>query len=128
VDIILWYLTRYAQKPRGGFPLKLDVRTAAEQNLREMAAKDPQFRSDLLKNPSGTLEKLFGGKLPGGVTVAVHEETPNQIHIVIPQTGTGAPASGAAAQPHAYCSHPGGGSWSSCGYELTCYGPTCNSA
>jgi hypothetical protein len=106
----------------------LDVRNAAEQNLREMAAKDPQFRSDLIKNPTGTLEKLFGGKLPGGVSVAVHEEAPNQLHIVLPPTtGTGAPA-GAAAQPHAYCSHPGGTSWSSCGYELTCYGPTCSSS
>jgi hypothetical protein len=106
----------------------IDVRNEAELNLRDMAAKDPQFRSELLKNPTGTLEKLFGGKLPAGVSVAVHEETPNQLHIVLPSITTGAPAAGAAAQPHAYCSHPGGTSWSSCGYELTCYGPTCSSS
>ena len=106
--------------------MKVDIRNTAEQNVRDMAAKDPNFRSELIKNPTGTLEKLFGGKLPEGVSVAVHEETPTQLHIVLPPTGTGAPAGG-PVQPHAYCSHPGGTSWSSCGYELTCYGPTCSS-
>jgi hypothetical protein len=70
---------------------------------------------------------LFGGKLPGNVCVHVHEESPNDLHIVLPSTTAAAAPSGGAVQPHAYCSHPGGTSWSSCGYELTCYGPTCNS-
>jgi hypothetical protein len=105
-----------------------NVRSQAEENVRSMAAKDPNFRKELLSDPNGTLAKLFGGKLPDGVSVKVHEESPNEIHVVVPAAGGGAQASdGGAAQPHAYCSHPGGGSWSSCGYELTCYGPTCNS-
>jgi hypothetical protein len=108
--------------------MKQSTRSQAEENVRSMAAKDPNFRSELLKDPNGTLSKLFGGKLPDGVSVKVHEEGPNEIHLVVPAAGSGAaPQSGGAVQPHAYCSHPGGGSWSSCGYELTCYGPTCNS-
>jgi hypothetical protein len=105
--------------------MKLDIRNVAEQNLRDMASKDASFRSELIKNPTGALEKLFGGKLPEGVNVHVHEETPSEVHIVLPAIGTGAPAK--SPGPLAYCSHPGGGSWSSCGYELSCYGPTCSS-
>ncbi len=108
-----------------------NVRSQAEENVRSLAAKDPNFRQELLSDPNGTLAKLFGGKLPDGVKVTVHEESPNEIHLVVPAAGGGAPqqegGAGGAVQPHAYCSHPGGGSWSSCGYELTCYGPTCNS-
>lgn len=109
--------------------MKTDVRTTAEENVRAMAAKDPAFRSELLSNPTGALEKVFGGKLPAGVKVKVHEETPDTIHLVLPPVA-GAPkgaAPNAAMSAMAYCSHPGGGSWSSCGYELTCYGPTCSS-
>jgi hypothetical protein len=106
---------------------KADVRRLAEENVRALAAKDPNFRKELVSDPNGALAKLFGGKLPEGVKVKVHEESPNEIHLVLPAQGAAAPKAGGAAQPHAYCSHPGGGSWSSCGYELTCYGPTCSS-
>lgn len=105
-----------------------NVRNQAEQNVRSMAAKDPNFRKELLSDPHGTLAKLFGGKLPDGVSVKVHEESGDEIHLVIPPASAGTQAgAGGAVQPHAYCSHPDGKSWSSCGYELTCYGPTCNS-
>jgi hypothetical protein len=106
--------------------MKSSVRDTAEENVRSMAAKDPAFRKELTSNPTGALEKLFGGKLPGNVKVHVHQESPTDIHLVLPAQGSAKQESG-GAQPHAYCSHPGGGSWSSCGYELTCYGPTCNS-
>ena len=106
--------------------MKNSTRSQVESNIQEMASKDPAFRSELLSNADGALEKLFGGKLPSGVNVQVHEEGPNDIHIVLPAQGQAAAPSG-AVQPHAYCSHPGGQSWSSCGYELSCYGPTCNS-
>ena len=41
-----------------------DRRTSVESRIREMAAKDPKFRSELQSNPNGALEKLFGGKTP----------------------------------------------------------------
>jgi hypothetical protein len=105
--------------------MKSTIRKQAEENLQEMAAKDPAFHKELLNNPDAAIEKLFGGKLPSGVKVHVHAEGPNDIHLVLPAAPSAAPAG--AVQPHAYCSHPGGHSWSSCGYELSCYGPTCSS-
>lgn len=104
-----------------------DTRYAAEDNIRKLAAKDPSFRQELISNPSGAVEKLFGGKLPGNVKVHVHEEKPGEVHIVVPAAAASKAAPGGAAQPHSYCSGGDGHSWSSCGYELTCYGPTCNS-
>ena len=106
-----------------------NVRDQAEANIRRMIAADPDFRRALLEDPTGTLGELFGGRFPEDVNVHVHEETPNDVHLVVPAVGAGRDADAAGGvQPHSYCSHPGGGSWSSCGYELTCYGPTCNSS
>lgn len=107
--------------------IKRNVRDLAESNIRDLAAKDPNFRKELLADPLGALAKLFGGKLPAGIKVHVHEESPTDIHLVLPSTAaTAPPSTAAAAQPHAYCSGSAH-SWASCGYELTCYGPTCSS-
>lgn len=96
-------------------------RTSVESRIREMAAKDPKFRSELVNNPNGALEKLFGGKLPEGTKIQIHEEAPNTVHLVLPPAET---ENKVADLSTCYNSNSGG-SWCSCGYELSCYGPTC---
>lgn len=95
-----------------------------ERRLGELATKDDQFREELKSDPGGTLTKLFGTRLPEHLNFQVHEEDPNTVHIVLP--GKQQLPEDAASRPHAWCpdsSH----SWESCGYNLTCYGPTCGS-
>lgn len=96
------------------------TRDSVEQRIIEMAQKDPQFRKELSSNPSQALSKMFGGDLPSNVNFQVHEEDPNTVHLVLPA----ATDAGSAAST-TYCNQDGGKSWSSCGYELSCYGPTC---
>jgi hypothetical protein len=104
--------------------MKHNVRQTAEDNIRDMAARDPNFRANLLSDPRGALSQVFGGNIPDDVKIKVHEEKPDEIHIVLPAAAS---APSGEAQATSYCSGNGGGSWSSCGYELTCYGPTCHS-
>jgi hypothetical protein len=96
-------------------------RSSVESKIREMAAKDEKFRSELVSNPRGALEKLFGGKLPEDTKIHIHEETPNSVHIVLSPQET---ANKSVDLSTCYNSNSGG-SWCSCGYELSCYGPTC---
>jgi hypothetical protein len=96
-------------------------RESVESRLRDLAAKDPKFRDELVKNTRGALEKLFGGKLPEKTNIQVHEETPDTVHIVLPPKQTEN-----KVQDLSTCYNSNsGGSWCSCGYELSCYGPTC---
>ena len=46
--------------------------------------KDEDFRRAMLSEPAGTLEREFGVKIPEGVTVEIHEETDDVIHLVVP--------------------------------------------
>ncbi len=98
------------------------TRSSVEQRLAEMAQQDPQFRSELKQNPKAALAKMFGGDLPDNVNVLVHEEDPNTVHLVLPAADANANSTSAATT---YCNGGSGHSWSSCGYELSCYGPTC---
>ncbi|HEX2210556.1 MAG TPA: NHLP leader peptide family RiPP precursor [Longimicrobium sp.] len=102
------------------------ARRQVEEGLYALAERDPEFRARLTSDPKGALSQLFGGQLPEGLNVQVHEEDPNTIHIVLPNRTPvqGSDALGKAAVT--YCTGCSG-SWSTCGYELTCYGPTCNS-
>jgi hypothetical protein len=106
-----------------------ESRRQVEQGLYDLAQKDPEFRSKLTSDPKGALSQLFGGQLPEDLNVQVHQEDANTIHIVLPNT---TPVAGSATADAAgtlgvtYCSGCSG-SWSTCGYELTCYGPTCSS-
>jgi hypothetical protein len=101
------------------------TKSGVAERLSELAAKDDSFREELKSDPSGALSKLFGGRLPDDINIHVHEEDPKNVHIVIP--GKPALPEDAASMPHDWCSSEGH-SWSSCGYELTCYGPTCSSS
>ncbi|HEX5869378.1 MAG TPA: nitrile hydratase subunit alpha [Longimicrobium sp.] len=108
-----------------------ESRKQVEQGLYELAQRDPEFRNRLTTDPKGALSQLFGGELPEGLNVQVHQEDANTVHIVLPNTtpvaGTGARADAVGSAAVTYCSGCSG-SWSTCGYELTCYGPTCSSS
>jgi hypothetical protein len=107
-----------------------ESRRQVEQGLYELAERDPEFRARLTSDPKGALSQLFGGQLPEELNVQVHEEDANTVHIVLPNR---TPVQGSAQADVAgslavtYCSGCSG-SWSTCGYELTCYGPTCSSS
>lgn len=101
-----------SEKGKGG-------RRSVESQIHDKLAKDPDFRKQLLANPSAAIESVVGTKLPQGVSVRVVEESPREIVVVVP------PAGGQALSEQELESVAGGGSWSSCTGELTCYGPTC---
>jgi hypothetical protein len=48
------------------------------------AHTDPEFRHELLKDPKTVIEKEIGLKFPEALTVTVHEEKLNQLHVVLP--------------------------------------------
>jgi hypothetical protein len=52
--------------------------------VRDRADSDPAFRSDLLSDPSAAMSDLLGMPIPSGVRISVHEESPTDIHLVIP--------------------------------------------
>jgi hypothetical protein len=54
--------------------------------IRERAASDAAFRSQLMSDPSAAVSALLGLPIPAGISVTIHEETPTDIHLVIPQS------------------------------------------
>ena len=59
-------------------------RQQLEVHLMRRAHADPEFREQLLKNPKTVIENEIGLTFPEGLTVAVHEERLNQLHVVLP--------------------------------------------
>jgi hypothetical protein len=56
------------------------------QNLRRVAAKaldDDKYRQQLIDDPAGVLTQE-GVTVPTGVQVVVHQNTENQVHLVLP--------------------------------------------
>lgn len=97
-----------------------NTRRQVEERLYEMVARDPELRAALKENPRNALATIFGHELPADIVVKVHEEDDTTVHLVLPIKPQGRPE----APDVTYC-NPGQSSWSSCGYELSCYGPTC---
>jgi Nitrile hydratase, alpha chain len=55
------------------------------------AMKEETFRQALLSNPKTVIERALGISVPQGVTIAVHQDTPTTLHLVLPaqvQTAT----------------------------------------
>lgn len=50
----------------------------------QRAWRDEQFRDDLLNDPRGVVERELGVRLPANVTLHVHEETPTDLHFILP--------------------------------------------
>jgi hypothetical protein len=59
-------------------------RQQLESHLMRRAHADPRFRDELLKDPKTAIEKELGLKFPEVLTVQVHEERLNQLHVVLP--------------------------------------------
>ena len=52
--------------------------------VRERAESDAAFRALLLADPAAAMSDLLGMPVPDGVLISVHEESPTDIHLVIP--------------------------------------------
>jgi hypothetical protein len=55
-----------------------------EQEISSRVLSDENFRNALLKDPAGTLEREYGVKVPQGVKLRVHEETDEELHLIVP--------------------------------------------
>jgi hypothetical protein len=60
----------------------------SRQEIMARAAEDSSFRTQLKSDPKGTLERELGGTLPSDVKINVIEETPEQVYLVLPATGS----------------------------------------
>jgi hypothetical protein len=52
--------------------------------VRERAESDAAFRALLLADPAAAMSDVLGMPIPSGVRISVHEESPTDIHLVIP--------------------------------------------
>jgi hypothetical protein len=66
------------------------TRRDLEERINVRAAKDQQFRSDLMGNPHATLKKELGLEIPADIKITVLEESGTQHYIVLPQKHSGA--------------------------------------
>src|SRR4029077_12413685 len=55
-----------------------------EAIVTERAWKDDEFRRRLDSDPRAALEQSFGMRIPADVSVSIHEESPSEVHLVIP--------------------------------------------
>ena len=94
-----------------------DRRRVLEKEIVERAIKDKDFRAKLLANPKAALEAQWGVTLPAGLTIDVHPETRNHLHLVLPATG--GPESGAQTALAADDSWSSWGHFSECVVECT---------
>ena len=58
--------------------------TEMNEKLILQAWSDPVFKQELIANPAGAVEKLFGIKVPAFLKLKVIEETPDIRYIVLP--------------------------------------------
>jgi hypothetical protein len=56
--------------------------------IRERAESDSGFRAQILEDPSAAVSALIGMPIPQSVSITVHEESPTDIHLVIPASST----------------------------------------
>ncbi len=59
------------------------------QQIVTRAWEDEAFKQALLKNPKATLEQVLGITFPPEVEIFVHEQTPTQIHSLLPMKPVG---------------------------------------
>ena len=50
------------------------------------ASEDETFRDNLLSDPKTTIEGELGVTIPEGMTVQVHENTAQSVHLVLPSS------------------------------------------
>jgi len=54
------------------------------QDLITRAREDQVFKERLLDSPKATLEEALGIEVPEGVEIHVHEQTPTEVHLMLP--------------------------------------------
>ncbi len=53
------------------------------------AWRDAEFKQRLLAAPCATLESLLGVSLPQDLVIHIHEQTPTEVHLVLPMPPDG---------------------------------------
>lgn len=66
------------------FEKELTERAIAQAKLAAMVMDDPALRARLLADPRAVLREIAGVEIPDTITVAVHEESADAFHLVIP--------------------------------------------
>jgi hypothetical protein len=59
-------------------------RESLADQVIDRAGRDPQFRSELLRNPTETVEQELGVGIPAGMEIRVVEETASLLYLVLP--------------------------------------------
>ena len=71
-----------------GFQESTGSTAVTEEAVRDFitgkAGADEHFRAALLKDPVPVVEAEIGVRLPGGLKLRVHEETNDELHLVLP--------------------------------------------
>jgi hypothetical protein len=60
------------------------TRERLERSLLQRAAADAGFKSQLISSPAQTLAEFLGIEIPADYHVHIHEESPNRLHLVLP--------------------------------------------
>jgi hypothetical protein len=59
-------------------------RQQLETHLAGRALKDPEFRARLLEDPNRTIEEEINLHFPATLSIRIHEEKLNEMHVVLP--------------------------------------------
>jgi hypothetical protein len=59
-------------------------RDTVTSQVLDRATRDPQFRQNLLQDPTRTLEQELGVRIRGSIEIRVVEETPSTLYLVLP--------------------------------------------
>lgn len=62
------------------------IKSAEEMrvHLTQKAVEDTEFRSQLISDPKGTINKEFGIEIPDNVNIQVHSSDMRTIHLALP--------------------------------------------
>jgi len=82
-------------------------RASIETEILQRAGRDPKFRQDLIDDPRRTLFGELGIAIPKDVEMRVGEDSPNEVHLVLPPVHTAPGSERADAQLEAVA----GGAW-----------------
>ena len=58
-------------------------------DLIKRAWQDAEFKRQLLGDPRATIEEALGISLPAGLHIYIHEQTPTDLHLVLPMPPEG---------------------------------------
>ncbi len=79
-----------------------------QEQIIAKAMKEETFRQELLRNPKAAIERELGISVPPGVTIAMHQDTPTTLHLVLPRR---APSAAEAELSDAELEQATGGVW-----------------